>query len=1638
MGAGAAVGAAAGPVGAFVGGLVGGVAGGMGASVLQDTALDAAGINDTEQRQANEEANPKSAFAGDVAGSMAGFSPVAVGETVGKRLLQRAGGAVLQGGIEAGQELYQDGKVDPLKIAGTAAAGAVLPGVNKLGSKVLNVGERLVPGRPNRTSNPEAAQAHADVGDPEHEIAVGDSELAEADPNAPAQPTTGNPQSAPERSDREYPKDNAAAPGADAGVTQGDMDPATQAALQEANPDTPPAAPEPAPPVQRPLGMPPGNFQPPKPAGEAPLDRPAAPQLTPGQRAIATSKRAQKLSLEPKVEAGFPAPGEPVATGENEATAVASRPMPELQGQTPINDSITPAQKVAGNYPKARAQDFGKPVRVETHEGDVRRSHPDAPEAWENVSPYDYGYFGKTVGPDKDPIDFARPKEGSPDLGDKHFIIDQKDATTGKYDEPKVFTYYKDEATAVDAYNRGFSDGKGPDRLHDITEVTRPELVKFLAKHSNNPPKAPYGEPMPKVAKSPKDKAVFKDLIAKKPELAEQLLNAPDDKVAAAIEGKRVRKYGVNTGASAGYPVDGALSSEGKPVTANTKLKAQERAAKHKEVTNWYDESKPPSQMDLAQETNGELLDRIKPKPGRGDLTGWSPTFKPREWLWAREASALLKKPTPKAVTKFRDAERMLRGAPEDVENYRGGNRVEADIARSKRSGDDAIATAENRAAQGGVNDAEDAAIAAIDAKRGAKFDVPHEEAESMVKPTPVKSRADLKEIPHKTIDVGDSDLAKIDTKAISRDAMSKADARKAEAKALAGKQTMKEAKAPELKKPSIDISDPVAMAKLIEMSNKAAKKRSASDEELGRGAATEDRGSTNETSKLFDSLRSFGSDETAALNVGKIKADLKNLMKTTPAKSYIARPVHPVNEPHGDYTRALSDELHTLDNKNTLHEQNVLDDHIGKLPKMKAEDMEAQQKRIYQAREADSAHVDLPGKLPGKTNIESLSPEDKKIWDDHVKPLIDEGHDFRETLRQIDPDMVGPDVEHYISRITKGNTPEFDALRKNDDPVIRRNGLATSADMTNERPFVALENVATGQRHVVQNRDGGFTWWNNQKASRIKDPSYSFEANKPYSVKNNKTGASVDYIMRHAMADEIEKSGARFDLGKDKNGKKLTQRATYHQNAMLSAALAHTQLGTMARNLIELARLGSTKEFNELSTRSSKEAKDKGWEETKMPNFKGTYMAPEMREVFDDYAGPDSSFSALRNLNQAVTKLLFWMPTAHIANVGAHWFVGRGWDNLNVRRGFETSAKAMKSVISQDHIQKEMMENGAGLIYPSVRTRNFIEQIAKGVGTKMSEDPKSGWRLLAQQAGVPFKALHEAVYNNSSKAMWAANDMFLTQRYLELKQKGLDPKEALAKAERDIPNYRIPTRFAGSGARGRQNSLIMQNTNLLAFSRYHVGMMNAWSDTARGLLSTKSTVGDRVEALGKVLALGTLAAACGMADQVAQYVTGNEDATQNRRGPLAIPYHASQALQGKEDIASAARTTLTLQPLISTIMEAFNNKDFRGKQIVEPDDVKRAAHGDVKAAGRAGIQEAEHGVRGLVSPLGTLESASKKGLNPAAAVRDQALDQKNPSDAARRFAKKQDIINFKNANQRFKKGGSGVVEGWFDKTFGR
>jgi inorganic pyrophosphatase len=1643
---------------------------------IQHFGQDLLGINDDAQMAANAEVNPGSTFVGGMVPALATMNPAAAA-----RPLARVAGAGMMGGLEAVQEGFNEGKFDPGKIALATLAGGVFATPNAVGNRFIAAGEKAVPGRPNMAPNPAADQSKVDVGSQHVETTAAGGSTAQEPPLQRDGSSTGNPQSAPERSSRVYPKDNATAQPENDMLTQGDMDPGTRAALAG---ESEGIAPE-ASPLGEPVPAQPGGTAAPNTADVASKLRanpettpePVPPVQAPEQAAPKTETAPEPvqgaanppfdpdayLAQGPKVvDAGFPEAGAPVAVGENEATPMPKRaaaievskanaakprltlgqkPKPaeeapstegvarKLVGET--NHNPTEAQKEAGNYEKAGERLLGHDVKYENMKGSVRTGVDAEGKPWESTVPADYGYFKKTIGADKDHVDVYNIG-----TGDKHFIVDQREPG-GKFDEHKVVVNARDINEARDTYLAGFSDDKALARLHGITEVDEPTLKQWLKTASKKKPfngvkiEAPKAEP--KVVTT----AVTKLREAGHNEVADAIEKMPagEERIAATNRALRMMtnktgtlKTGELKNARIRGPapvIEGAFDSEGKPITTGSVKEAKQKSASLKAARDLFDEHTPKE-----NETTAETIERARQatlKAATLDKYPFKMQVKQEPALWLAEAKKISKKPSDAKVQEFIANEKLLRsGDKENIDLVRKGNRIESDIGLSRRSGDEAITNAENKTA---------------------RFDIPHEEAEEMVVPKEVKGPEDLVPKGTRTLDMENAshrkELASVLNKDLEptpkwkeiRDAKQKQIAETA-AKQLADRQA----------KAAVGDAAPVRPSEVKSLSaeQKAEYVRqleAASKKKLGLDALPPER----ESSKggIKDLTGRFLDDESGAVKPGVILADLKKLAgsvagkfsrASTPpptpppagggghnfappkpprrfARDYTREPKayhsQKIDTPEKEYNNSLSDELHKIDTQNASHENGLRQWSKEAFKKMDP----AMRSKLYFAHEE--------GKLG------TLSAEERALYDTHVKPLLDENEGLKTLISAIDPDKMGRDVLNHIYRVVKGVVGQ-DPLKPGTlrDPLGAKNNISQRAKGTMlERSFVALER-ADGKRFVIQPNDKGFLLWQGGKALQIKDPTFEFKPGDTMDVGGNK------YTMNDALTREIERNA------RNKDGNMMR----YHHDAVWSAALANQQLAEIARHMSYIDEIKRDPRFQARATTNGKMAADKAWEHPKLPEFEKYWVDPMLKAIMDDYAKPGfdmgRSADAARQLSQSITKTIFWNPVIHPLNVAGHWFVGRGWDNLNVKSLLKTSGPAFKDVLTQGPITREIQEAGGSVMYGQTLTKNFTQAIGKALGHEIQSMP-AVWDPIAKKFGMGPSTFLKAVYDGSQKIMWAANDMMYTQHYLEFRAKGMSPEGAVRAVEKDIPNYRLtPTLGFGQNHLGRVTSQLMADPLLTSFGRYHSGIWNAYANTVHGMIDKDATATERFDAVGKLFALGALMfVAKPLMDNLYKKITGNEHASAIPRGPLTIPADLAKAGRGEDDVASALRATTTLSPMVSMALQILRNKDFGDRSIIEPGDVRNAVHGSPVAAAKVAAQGTEFVARNAVAPLNVVENEGKKpngGFLPG--LRDQLLGIKNPSPKASKFEAESPKKSEQNAVSRQKAGGRGLLEGAVDK----
>lgn len=533
-------------------------------------------------------------------------------------------------------------------------------------------------------------------------------------------------------------------------------------------------------------------------------------------------------------------------------------------------------QKDAENYKMGHSRMFGRDISWENAKGSTRVAKDGS---WKvDDLPYDYGRVRGTKGADGDHVDIANVG-----TGDKHFVIDQRDANTGKFDEHKIFANAKDEADAVDHYKRGFSDDRGADRLGAVTEVSPDELKSWL--QAPGAKKRAYSDDFVEPSASgPTEgtKPVPKIVTAAVNALKEKGLHEAADKLLAMEPSARIaeaNKYVNKSDTVSTRPdrirtaapvVEGIKNNEGGAVTARSKGDA---AAKSADVKTMNDAHAKLGEMKIPEtpEEKAALLDKLRSFVDETKGVTYRPALKHEPYIVARAAKKLLtaKNPTENGWKNF-IADALV---PEEA---RATSRIESDIGMSRRSGEDAIAGAEAKSA--GTNDVEDRMIESIDAKRK-PFDLDAEHTETDAPAKPIKSSEDVKKFEAKTDKL---DMAKpADRARLSAETQKLTDnlIKQADRKAPVG--ASEERKAGDVKKIDVKNVDTKAIMAALEK----AQKKTASDpaavrlDELG---AYDDK----PTKKARDLVDKFFNDEGGKLDLKKMGQDFRSSVKQ-PLKAF-------------------------------------------------------------------------------------------------------------------------------------------------------------------------------------------------------------------------------------------------------------------------------------------------------------------------------------------------------------------------------------------------------------------------------------------------------------------------------------------------------------------------------------------------------------------------------------------------------------------------------------------------------------------------------------------------------------------------------------------------------------------------------
>ncbi|MDE2097524.1 MAG: lytic transglycosylase domain-containing protein [Patescibacteria group bacterium] len=447
-------------------------------------------------------------------------------------------------------------------------------------------------------------------------------------------------------------------------------------------------------------------------------------------------------------------------------------------------------------------------------------------------------------------------------------------------------------------------------------------------------------------------------------------------------------------------------------------------------------------------------------------------------------------------------------------------------------------------------------------------------------------------------------------------------------------------------------------------------------------------------------------------------------------------------------------------------------------------------------------------------------------------------------------------------------------------------------------------------------------------------------------------------------------KNGNPMDLGVSSNpikkgstfkGAKVSQAKQLDIEKNTPIKYVDSELATLSVKTAELLRYNRAKDMlngilesplgKSMFTKDAGEAARQGWVRPegieRLPAMRDVYMPKEFAEVFTDFLKSNRVTPALLEggLN-LMLRSMFINPLPHIHNEFIHWVQERGIGGFISPTGLSGASKGLyglmktlpesiRSVVSFDKTQVEMMHNGAFLMNPNIRAQKawtsiFQEGLKEAVFT-------GSFREMAKAFGVAPVALAKRLSDNMQNVMWGMRDIFYTQIYLE--QKGLigrTPQEALKQAGH-MPEYYIPSRVGFRGEAGRAVSQLLQNRTINIFSYYHYGMIKEAKSIAKEMLNYK----DKPEMLMGIDRAAMLVA--GMAvlypqiDKVLSWLL-DEDVKSRRPGMYHVVDTAIDVYNGEKSPASLSVSLMTPNPVTTGVFELIDNRYlYSGQPITYP-----------------------------------------------------------------------------------------------------
>lgn len=195
-----------------------------------------------------------------------------------------------------------------------------------------------------------------------------------------------------------------------------------------------------------------------------------------------------------QIEGGWALRERPSAEASRAAPAIIETPADMRVVSQVVNTEPSDAQKAAGNYRKAHVKLGGLDIAIETPRGATRSGVDPDGQPWSVTQPADYGYIKRSQGADGDQLDvYVGPEPQAQQV----YVIDQRDANTGQFDELKVMMGFPSQDQAVQTYQAAFSDGRAGERMGAVTPMSMDQFRAWLKDGDTTKPVASQQMPTP-------------------------------------------------------------------------------------------------------------------------------------------------------------------------------------------------------------------------------------------------------------------------------------------------------------------------------------------------------------------------------------------------------------------------------------------------------------------------------------------------------------------------------------------------------------------------------------------------------------------------------------------------------------------------------------------------------------------------------------------------------------------------------------------------------------------------------------------------------------------------------------------------------------------------------------------------------------------------------------------------------------------------------------------------------------------------------------------------------------------------------------------------------------------------------------